>query len=103
MNKFVLRSVLALALAAPTAAYAQEAAAPAPAEAAPAQAEAVAAKRGQMLRDAEGRRVGRIDSIRTDVATVIHESKIYRIPLNTITVADRVATTSLTLAQIKAR
>lgn len=94
MNKFVLRSVLALALAAPAAAYAQE-------PAATAAVEAPAAKRGQMLRDAEGRRVGRIDSIRSDVATVIHESKIYRIPLNTITTSDRTATTSLTLAEIK--
>lgn len=96
MNQFVLRSVIALALAVPAVAHA-EVAAPAAAT------EATAAKRGQMLRDAEGRRIGRIDSVRSDVATVIHEAKIYRIPLDTITTADRTATTSLTLAEIKSR
>lgn len=98
MKHFLLRSVIAVALTVPAfTAHAQDAV-----EAVvETSVETVAPKRGQMLRDADGKRIGRIDSVREDVATVIYSSKIVRVPLNTITVDGRTAVTSLTVEEIK--
>lgn len=100
MIKFVLCSAAALSFTFSAAALAEEAAKPAPVTAA-APATDVAVKRGQMLRDSTGRRIGRIEVIRQDAASVIFDGKIYYIPLNTISVTSAGAATSLSAADIR--
>ncbi|SNS99605.1 hypothetical protein SAMN06295912_12925 [Sphingomonas laterariae] len=94
MNKFVLRSALALALAVPAAAMAQ------PADAA---AEATVVKKGYALYDNAGKKLGRVEQVRQSdgVVTFIYNTKIYRVPLASISVDGRTAKTSLGWDEIK--
>lgn len=92
MKKFVLRSAIALALAIPTVAVAQNDVA----------AEA-SVKKGFALYDNAGKKLGRIEQVRQSdgFATFIHNTKIYRVPLTSISVDGRTAKTSLAWDDIK--
>jgi hypothetical protein len=97
MSRFLL-SVAALAMSAPamSAAIAQDAA--------PAAAPAAAAatpKVGQLLRDAAGRRLAPIESIRDDAVFVILDMHMYRIPTNTLSMSDKGLQTSLKRADLR--
>lgn len=92
MSRFLI-SILAVATMVPaaTSAMAEEVA---PAHAA--EAAAVAPKVGQTVRDADGRRLGQIDSIQNGSANVIMDMRMLRIPLNTLTANGKGLQTSLT-------
>ncbi|ARS28884.1 hypothetical protein [Sphingomonas sp. KC8] len=94
MNMFLLRGALALSLVVPAVAIAQ------PADTA---AAAVAVKKGFSLVDNTGKKLGRVEQVRESdgFATFIYNTKIYRVPLATISVEGRVAKTSLAWADIK--
>ena len=91
MKNFVLRSAIALALAVPTVASAQDAAAP------------VAVKKGFALYDNAGKKLGRVEQVRQSdgYATFIYNSKIYRVPLTSLSVDGRAAKTTLSWDEIK--
>jgi hypothetical protein len=93
MSRFLL-SVVALALTAPvtSAAIAQDAT--------PAAA-AVTPKVGQLLRDAAGRRLAPIESIRDDAVFVILDMHMYRIPTSTLSASDKGLQTSLKRAELR--
>ena len=90
----ITATVLAALLLAPVSApvLAQEAAASAP-----------VVKSGMILRDADGRRVGTVDSIRTadGVITVIADMKLLRVPMNTLSTGEKGLMTSLKRAQLR--
>jgi len=92
MKKFVLRSALALALAVPAVAHAQND-----------DAAAVEVKKGYSLYDNAGKKLGRIEQVRQSdgFATFIYNTKIYRVPLTSISVDGRKAKTSLAWDDIK--
>ncbi|WP_380879950.1 hypothetical protein ACFB49_24380 [Sphingomonas sp. DBB INV C78] len=92
MKKFVLRGALALALAVPAVAFAQ-----------PADTAAVSVKKGYALYDSAGKKLGRVEQVRESdgVVTFIYNTKIYRVPLASISVDGRSAKTSLAWDQIK--
>ena len=91
-----LRSIL-LGLAATVAftpAVAQEASAPV-------EASASAAKAGQVIRDANNLKIGRVERVEKDGSVkVIYQSRMILIPANTLTVADGKVQTSLTRKEI---
>ncbi|AGH48795.1 MULTISPECIES: hypothetical protein [Sphingomonadales] len=95
MNKFVLRGALALALMAPAAAIAQ------PAD--NAAAEAAAVKKGYALYDNAGKKLGRVEQVRQSdgYVTFIYNTKIYRVPLASISVDGHAAKTTLSWDEIK--
>lgn len=89
----VLATALALsALVAAPAAFANEASAT---------ALAVTPKVGQTVRDANGRRLGPIESVRGDHITVIMDMHMYRIPLASLKVLDKGFQTSLTRSELR--
>lgn len=90
MKKIVLCGVIGASLLMQTAAFAEGAA---------------AVKRGDVLRDKDGRKVGKVDSVRTDggFLTVIADMKIYRVPLSTVTTDGGETKTTLTSAEVRAR
>lgn len=101
-----LAVISSAALVAP--ALAQDAPAETAVAAEAATAPAVAVKRGQLLKSADGARLGRIDSLRKDSdgneqwAAVIVGSRFVHVPLSTITATDDAAVTSLTRAEVRA-
>ena len=82
-------AALALALVAPATA--------AMADTVQVSAASVAPKVGEVLRDAAGRRIGNIESIRADqgVVTVIIDMRLVRVPLSTLSKGDKGLQTSL--------
>lgn len=92
MKNFVLRSAIALALAIPTVAVAQDDA-----------AATIVVKKGYALYDSAGKKLGRVEQVRESdgYATFIRNSKIYRVPLTSISVDGRAAKTTLSWGEIK--
>jgi hypothetical protein len=93
MSRFLLGAI-ALAVTAPvaSAAIAQDSA-PAAASVEP--------KVGQLLRDAAGRRLGPIESIRGDSVFVILDMHMYRVPTSTLSVGEKGLQTSLKRADLR--
>lgn len=90
MKNFVLRSAIALALAIPTVAVAQN------------DADA-SVKKGYALYDNAGKKLGRVEQVRQSdgFVTFIHNTKIYRVPLTSLSVEGRTAKTTLAWDDIK--
>lgn len=95
MSRFLI-SVLAAAAFLPATAMAEEVAPAHPSEAA-----AVAPKVGQTIRDANGRRLGQIESITNGNANVIMDMRMLRIPLTTLSAAEKGLQTSLSRSDLR--
>ncbi|CAN5309757.1 hypothetical protein BH10PSE13_BH10PSE13_09550 [soil metagenome] len=93
----ILFSMLAVAAMAPiaTTAIAQEAATTPVAA-----TTAVTPKVGQVLRDANGRRLAPIESIQSGAVFVILDMRMYRIPTSTLSLSDKGLQTSLTRSDL---
>lgn len=88
-----LSYILALALSA--------AAVPAVAQpAADATAAAPSVPKGAMIFSADGRRIGRVDRVRTSGVSLIYNGKFIEIPMNTLTPGDKGYATSLSKADL---
>lgn len=72
------------------------AAVPAMAQDAGAPAAASNVKKGVMVYSADGRRIGRVDRVRDDAVNIIYDGRMIRIPVSTLSDADKGVTTSLT-------
>lgn len=94
-----LINVLALVAMAPVASVATAQDAPTSAAAAT-PAAAVTPKVGQVLRDAKGRRLAAIESIRGDSVYVILDMRMYRIPTSTLSMGEKGLQTSLARAEL---
>lgn len=69
---------------------------PAMAQEASAPAAAANVKQGAMVYSADGRRIGRVDRVRDGAVNIIFDGRIVRIPVSTLSDADKGLTTSLT-------
>jgi len=58
-------------------------------------------KAGQVIRDADGRRIGVVDSVRDDQVMVITDTKIVRVAISTVSVASSGLKTSLKSSQLR--
>lgn len=98
MSRLAL-TLFAAAVLAPVSApvFAQEA------PAAPAASEPVTPKSGAVLRDADGRRIGRIDSVRTadGYVTVIADMKLVRVPIETLQMSEKGLMTTLKRTELR--
>jgi hypothetical protein len=74
---------------------------PAIAQDAGATAAIVAPKKGQVLRDANGRRLGQIEAVQGDAVTVIIGMQMYRIPTKTLSLNEKGLQTSLKRAELR--
>lgn len=96
VNRFAATALAALLLA--------PVATPVLAQEAPAAAVApVTVKSGMTLRDANGRRVGTIDSVRTadGVITVISDMKLLRVPMASLSKGEKGLMTSLKVSELR--
>lgn len=57
-------------------------------------------KKGAMVYSADGRRIGRVDYIRDDAAGIIYNSRFIRIPVSTLSDAEKGIATTLTSKDI---
>ncbi|QZP09947.1 hypothetical protein K5X80_16080 [Caenibius sp. WL] len=69
---------------------------PAMAQEASAPAAASNVKQGVMVYSADGRRIGRVDRVRDGAVSIIFDGRIVRIPVSTLSDAEKGVTTSLT-------
>lgn len=89
MSRVLFAALALLAIAPAGTALAQDAQTPAAATT------PVMPKVGQLLRDAKGRRLAPIESIKGDAVYVILDMHMYRIPTSTLTIGDKGLQTSL--------
>ena len=61
----------------------------------------VAPKGGEVIRDASGRRIGVVDSVRDGTVMVITATKMVHIPISTISVGSAGLQTSLKTAELR--
>jgi hypothetical protein len=62
---------------------------------------AVAPKGGEVIRDASGRRIGVVDSVRDGTVMVITSTKMVHIPISTVSVGSAGLQTSLKSAELR--
>lgn len=88
-------AILALAIATPITA--------AQAETVQVSSASVAPKVGEVLRDAAGRRIGNVESVRADqgVVTVIVDMRLFRVPISTLSTGAKGLQTSLKRADLR--
>jgi hypothetical protein len=59
-------------------------------------------KKGFVLKDCDGKKVGTIDMVRSNsTVTFIRDMRIYQVPLSTVTTGGRISTTSMSWAEIR--
>jgi len=96
MNLGLSAMIAAVAVATSTPSFAND-----PAPSAQPTAAAVSVKAGQVIRDADGRRIGVVDSVRDDQVMVITDTKIVRVAISTVRVASSGLKTSLKSSQLR--
>jgi len=88
--------VAAVAIATSTPSFAND-----PAPSAQPTTAAVSVKAGQVIRDADGRRIGVVDSVRDDQVMVITATKMVRVPVSTVSTESSGLKTSLKRSQLR--
>jgi len=96
MNFRLSALIAAVAMAASTPSFASD-----PAPSAQPTTAAVSVKAGQVIRDADGRRIGVVDSVRNDQVMVIAATTMVHVPVSTVSTESSGLNTSLKRSQLR--